>query len=141
MTPAESSDRGAPTPGTPHDALHVPDVLWVRHRGEIHMLPLCPDTRPYSTVALSRVGRRRPGDPVLPQVIVNAAKDTQLTVEGAGTAEDPMFCPQLEDQPLPVCRCVGNPLGPEYVDDLDDKFYETPDPPDASRPASDGGKP
>lgn len=74
-------------------------MVWVRHRGRVHQVPLCPDTRPYTTVALMPANENE-------ATVVNLVDGTSLTVSGRGLSEDdPMFCPELEDMPLPRCRC------------------------------------
>lgn len=87
----------------------IPETLWVRHQGGLHQLPLCPHMRPYITVALMPVTGWQPGQPVESQVI-SMVDDTRMTVFGAGlSAQDPMFCPEMENAPLPDCRCQDVP--------------------------------
>lgn len=93
----------------------VPDTLWVRHRGRLHRLPLCPDLRPYTTVALMPSAN---GGPVTVHVLSDG---TCFTVTGSGLSEaDAMFCEELEDSPLPECRCEKFVHRPVVLDGVDE---------------------
>lgn len=82
-----------------------PDLVWVRHNGQLHQLSaLCPDTWPYSSAALHRWQADRPLDE--PIVINNMATGTAVVVAGIGSSrDDPLYCGEMEQRPLPVCTC------------------------------------
>lgn len=83
-----------------------PQTLWVQHRGGLHQVPVCPHTRPYTTVALMRsMTGWQPGDPAETRV-VSMVDGTRMAVTGSGlSTQDPMFCAEMETEPLPECRC------------------------------------
>jgi hypothetical protein len=101
MTADEQSGPRAPVPDST-----IPQALWVRHRGVVHQVPICPDTHPYTTVALMRGMSGSNADRPGVSRVVSMVDGSQLTVSGTGQSEqDPMFCAELEDEPLPECRC------------------------------------
>jgi hypothetical protein len=62
--------------------------------------------RPYVTVALMRsMADSQPGQATETEV-VSLVDDSRTTVIGSGlSAQAPMFCPDMESQVLPQCRC------------------------------------
>lgn len=111
---------------TPDEASAVDPALrgaamWVRHRDEVHLLPVCSGTRPYSTAALRRVLEDwEPGDPVAAQRVV-LDDDSVAVVVGCGLRDDPMFCAAMEDRPLPECDCADRD---DCLDALDDGYLD-----------------
>lgn len=100
MAAEERPESQAVAPKAP-----IPEALWVRHQNGLHQVPLCPHMRPYVTVALMPMTGWQPGQPAESQVI-SMVDGTRMTVHGAGlSAQDPMFCPEMENAPLPDCRC------------------------------------
>lgn len=96
-------------------------AVWVRHGGEVYQLPLCPEAWPYTTVAHHRaMAGWKPGAPTVPLTIHCMVDETAVTVSGSGvSADDPMFCAEVQDKPLPVCRCaeLAALLPPEPADE------------------------
>jgi hypothetical protein len=112
MTPHETPERVADQPEVAAAAAaerlmqapgleNVPDRIWVRHGGREHEIAVCTDTHPYSTVAWAR---SMASEPRREDTIVRVTDDRKITVTGSGLSRsDPMFCAELQDEPLPKC--------------------------------------
>lgn len=89
--------------------------MWVRHRDTLCQIPVCVDTWPYTSAMLSHVLQGwEPEAGEAPAVrIVQVLDGSEVTVTGSGLSSgDPLFCAEMENRPLPRCRC------PELFKDL-----------------------
>ena len=84
----------------------IPESVWVRHGGRTYKLSVfCPDTSLYSTTVIMRAMYGRAGEEAAARRIV-MPDGRVVTMTGYGlSSSDPLYCAELQEDPLPQCRC------------------------------------